>query len=333
MKLSIRPFVLGIALCALIGIVAFGLAKIPFFLSLHLSPLILSVLVGMALAPWYKKSGQIGIVGVLWCGKRLLRLGIVLFGFQVTLQSLLGVGVEGFLIALLVVAGIFTLGSYLGVKLLGLDRETSMLIACGSAVCGAAAILALESLSKTPAHKTAIAVGVVVLFGLLSMFLYPLVYEAGFIPLSPLQEGIYTGATLHEVANVIGASANLPKEAQEAAVIVKMIRVILLVPLLLLLSFTILKHKEKGSNEVAIPWFALLFLGAILLGSLSFFPSWLRSLLQSVSLFSLTLAMGALGLVSDFSKLQGIGAKALALGAILWGVLLFGGLGLVKLLA
>jgi len=115
-----------------------------------------------------------------------------------------------------------------------MDKETSVLIGTGSAICGAAAIMAAEPVIKAPTHKVTTAVATVVVFGTIGLFLYPLFYP--YLGSSQYQFGIYIGSTVHEVAQVVAAAENVRKVTAESAVIVKMTRVMLLVPFLILLS-------------------------------------------------------------------------------------------------
>ena len=96
-----------------------------------------------------------------------------------------------------------------------MDKDLALLTATGSAICGAAAVLGAEPVVKCEAHKTAVAVSTVVIFGTLSMFIYPVMYRAGILDLDPEQMGLYTGATLHEVAHVVGAGNAMGKEISD----------------------------------------------------------------------------------------------------------------------
>lgn len=275
--------------------------------------------------------------------KKLLRFGIILYGFNVTLGDIFSVGIYGILISFIVVAVIFSLGTYIGVKFLGLDRDIAMLVSGGSAVCGAAAVLALESSIKSEPYKGVVAVGTVVIFGIIAMFLYPILYNLGIIPLSHLQEGVYIGATVHEVANVVGASSAISPEAESVAVTIKMIRVILLVPLLLIVPYLVSgRVNAQGSRKLHIPWFAFGFLVVVIINS--YLPNLAPDVISSQTLeniidvlryvcnVSLVFAMVALGLQVDFKKFASSGGKAFTLALILFVMLIVGGFFLVKFL-
>ncbi|TSA80109.1 YeiH family protein [Helicobacter mehlei] len=328
-------FVAGLSALALYG------AHFPVLAQHHISPLLVGVLLGFGFSFVYPKIATTTQAGVHFSAKKLLRLGIILYGFNVTLHDILHYGYMPLIIALIVVVGVFLLGVYVGRKM-GLELDLAMLVACGSAVCGAAAVLALESVLKSAPHKGVVAVGSVIVFGLLSMFLYPLLYQLGLIPLSPLHEGIYIGATLHEVANVVGAASAISPETEKVAITLKMVRVIMLIPLLLGVLFY-LKRATPSTQKtpLQIPYFAFAFLGVVVSHSLlpklgGFVDAQTLTqgvrVLQELSVVCLVCAMVALGLQVNLKQFLELGGKAFSLALILWGVLLVGGFGLVKLL-
>ena len=146
-----------------------------------------------------------------------------------------------------------------------MDDDIALLTCIGSGISGAAAILGAESTIHTKPYKTAVAVATVVIFGTIAMFIYPIFFANGVLAVTPQEMGIYTGATLHEVAHTVGAGNSMGEEISNIAIIVKMIRVMMLVPVLLLLSWWAARKVAKGNNteqdatknKVAIPWFAL----------------------------------------------------------------------------
>ena len=125
-------------------------------------------------------------------------------------------------------------------KWMKMDRDLTLLTSIGSGICGAAAVLGAESTIQTKSYKTAVAVATVVIFGTISMFLYPIAYRTGLLDLDPQLMGIYSGSTLHEVAHAVGAGNAMGGEIANVAIIVKMIRVMMLVPVPV--SYTHLMH-------------------------------------------------------------------------------------------
>ena len=224
--------------------------------------------------------------------------------------------------------------------MMGLDRDSTLLTSTGSAICGAAAVLGAEPIVKAEPHKTAVAVSTVVIFGTLSMFLYPIAYRAGLLSdLNIQQIGIYTGSTLHEVAHVVGAGNAIGSVEGYTAVassslIVKMVRVIMLVPVLLIMSWWLSRsgNTENGKNKISVPWFAFIFLLMIGLNSLLHAycenQAWLAPTLKAIeviSTFMLTMAMTALGADTSIAKFRQAGAKPFYLAGIIYLWLVFGG--------
>lgn len=196
----------GILLIALFSFAAFYLAEVPFVKSLSFSPLIVGIILGMLYANSLRnKLPETWVPGIKFCTKQILRTGIVLYGFRLTLTDVAAVGLPAVVADTVVVCGTIFLGLWFG-RLLKLDRDTSLMTSVGSSICGAAAVLGAEPVVRCEGHKTAIAVSTVVIFGTISMFLYPIMYRAGMLDtLGNMGTAIYTGSTLHEVAHVAGA--------------------------------------------------------------------------------------------------------------------------------
>ena len=391
-------FVSGVFLMVLFACTATYIAGFEWVKQLRISPLIVGIVIGMAYANTLRRHvpSEWG-PGITFCSKQVLRFGIVLYGFQVTLGDVLAVGLPALVVDVLVVTLTLVFGVLLG-KLLKMDSQTAMLTSVGSSICGAAAVLAAEPVVKGEPYKAAVAVSTVVIFGTLSMFLYPACYRADVYDMDARQMGIYTGATLHEVAHVYGAgeamngtdelhdsayermravqtemneaveqyrlqypeSAAELKAAQQRictdcetlvatmrgseesggqkvdikqpAVIVKMLRVILLAPVLIVLSFILSRRAQQtdGKARVQMPAFAVFFLLVIGFNSLNLLPVSCVSAIRSVDTFLLTMAMTALGVETSFDKFRKAGPKPFLLALMLFAWLVFGGYWLVK---
>ncbi len=329
----------GILFVTLFALAARTISQWPWLQQLAISPLIIGILIGMAYASTlHHKLPRAWLPGISFTARRILRLAIILYGFNVTVQELAIIGWHGLLAAGIMMTSTLLLAYLFGVYVLGMQRETAMLTGAGSAICGAAAIMAFEPVVKAKAHHTSAAVATVVLFGSLSMFLYPLLFQLHVVELSQHNWGIYIGATVHEVAQVAGAASNISRDVCNDAVIVKMTRVILIVPALLLIGWWWAGSKIKASSETvhagsSIPWFAVGFLCMVLLNSAHWFPeAWVTSVQQGDQ-FLLTMAMTALGMETSLRKLQGIGSKPFILAALLFVWLTLGGYAIVRLLS
>jgi uncharacterized integral membrane protein (TIGR00698 family) len=239
----------------------------------------------------------------------------------------------------------FILGIWVGIKWFGMDRDLSILNASGASVCGAAAVLATEPVINAEGYKAAVAVSMVVLFGTIAMFLYPVLYlsifepSTGFLHMTPHQFGIYVGGTIHEVAQVIAVPASIPnasKEMSDAAVIVKMTRVMMIAPLLIILglylSFTS-KHDSKQAVKIVIPWFAVYFIAVAGFNSLNLIPKDIVGGINMVDTFLLTMAMTALGIGTKFANFKGLGGAPIYTALIMFIWLIVGGFVVTKLVA
>ena len=340
----------GILLIALFSFAAFYIAEIPFVKSLSFSPLIVGIILGMLYANSLRnKLPETWVPGIKFCTKQILRAGIVLYGFRLTLTQVAAVGLPAVVIDTIIVAGTIFLGVWLG-KLLKMDKDTSLMTATGSAICGAAAVLGAEPVVKCEGHKTAIAVSTVVIFGTISMFLYPILYRAGMLDaLGDTGVAIYTGSTLHEVAHVAGAgNAMDPTDTlgiAGTATITKMIRVMMLAPVLVIMSFALAGRKKAATeggttqkSKITIPWFAFGFIGIICLNlllqylfgvdSVKEIP--LNGAIEYIDTFMLTMAMTALGTDTSMEKFKQAGAKPFLLAGLLYIWLLGGGYLLTK---
>lgn len=316
----------GLILVLAIALAGIGLSNLPWAKTTGLSALTLAIVLGIALGntAFPAVAPRTG-TGVDYAKGMLLRAGIVLYGFRVTFQDVMGVGLAGVVIDVIVVAGVFCAATWIGTRVLKLDRDTSMLIGAGSAICGAAAVLAAEPVIRAPAHKVSVAVATVVVFGTLGMFVYPWMYPS--LGLDAHAYGVYAGSTIHEVAQVVVAGRAVSEQAGAAAVIEKMLRVMLLAPLLLVLGAWLRRGRKGAAREatpLTIPWFAILFVVVAGFNSLHLLSKPVVDALLMLDTLLLAMAMAALGLRTHWGSIKQAGAKPLLLAWILW-VLLIGG--------
>ena len=325
----------GVLLITLFSCAAFYIGDMDFVKSLSLSPMIVGIVLGMLYANSLRNNlPDTWVPGIQFCSKRVLRFGIILYGFRLTFQNVLDVGLPAILIDAIVVTLTICGGVLVG-KLLKMDKDIALLASVGSGICGAAAVLGAESAIKAKPYKTAVAVSTVVIFGTLAMFVYPVLYRNGVFDLNPQQMGIYTGSTVHEVAHVVGAGNAMGPEVSNSAIIVKMIRVMMLVPVLLVISFFMMRAammSGEGSSrgKINMPWFAILFLVVIAFNSFDLLPAGLVDFINTFDTFLLTMAMTALGAETSIDKFRKAGFKPFVLAFILFIWLMGGGYCLAK---
>jgi uncharacterized integral membrane protein (TIGR00698 family) len=325
----------GVLFVALFSLGVSQIAVLPSVVQWGLSPLVIGILVGMLYGNTVSAPLSDGWEGgINFCARRLLRIAVALYGLNISLQQIASVGLAGLAMSAGVVVSTLMLGVWVGRRWFGLDRDTALLTAAGSAICGAAAVLAFESALRNAPHKSAVAVATVVLFGTFSLLLFPLAYHAGWLALDARSWGLLVGGTIHEVAQVVGAGSAMSPDIAEVATIVKMTRVALLVPVLLVLGMWLNRSAGRNSTgqssgKVPIPWFAFGFLAFALINSMAVLPPHWASLLRQVDVFFLTMAMTALGMQTRLSQLREAGPRALGLAAVLFIWLLIAGYGIV----
>ncbi|WP_432700122.1 YeiH family protein [Kluyvera cryocrescens] len=326
---SIKHFIPGLALTAVITGAAVWAGSIPAIAGAGMSALTLAILFGMVIGNTvYPKLWQSCDGGVIFAKQHLLRLGIILYGFRLTFSQIADVGVSGIVIDVLTLSSTFLIACWLGQKVFGLDKHTSWLIGAGSSICGAAAILATEPVVKAEASKVTVAVATVVIFGTLAIFLYPAMYPLVSHWFSPETYGIYIGSTMHEVAQVVAAGHAISPEAENAAVIAKMLRVMMLAPFLLILAARVKQlapANAEQKSKITIPWFAILFIVVAIFNSFHLLPQSVVQMLITLDTILLAMAMAALGVTTHISALKKAGAKPLLMALVLFIWLIVGG--------
>ncbi len=337
----------GILFVAIFAAAATYIAGLGPVKALGLSPLVIGIVMGIFYAnTLHNHTPEEWHPGITFSGKKILRFAIVIYGFRITFQQIMEVGPDGFLVSLIMLSTTLIFGSWLGYKIFGMEKDTSILTASGAAVCGAAAVLATEPVLKAEEYKTAVAVSMVVLFGTISMFLYPVLYTTiiehatGFLHMTPREFGIYTGGTIHEVAQVVAVPASVPGapvEMANSAVIVKMTRVIMIAPMLIILGLYLAWEAKKAGGErnektkLVIPWFAVYFIMVAGFNSFHLIPQNIVDIINEIDTFLLTMAMTALGMGTIFSKFKGLGLAPVytATGMFAW--LVIGGFIITKM--
>lgn len=321
----------GLFFCGLIAYLASYLEKLSWLQSSGLSALAIAIILGMLFGnTWYKNSADRLAPGIDVSKHSLLRMGIVLFGFRLTVEDITSVGFEGVVSDALVLCSTFLLALWVGIKLFKLRRDSVILIGAGSSICGAAAVMAADGVVDAEAEDVSVAVSTVVVFGSIGIFLYPWLYQLNlteqWIATNSVAFGIYAGSTIHEVAQVVAAGMSINPEVADVAVITKMVRVMMLAPFLLLLPlFCSTTSADSKKTAFPIPWFAFLFIGMILLNSTHLIPAPWVSVLVEIDTILLAMAMAALGITTHLSAVRKAGVKPLLLALILFVWLVAGG--------
>jgi uncharacterized integral membrane protein (TIGR00698 family) len=330
----------GIAVSLALAVVAMRIGSSPWLQQHGLSALTIAIALAMLVGnSVYVYLAPRAAPGVAFSKQVLLRTGIVLYGLRLTLQDIGHVGVAGVLTDTLVLGSTFALAWWLGTRWLGLERRAAILIGAGSSVCGAAAVMATEPVVRARPEELTVAVATVVVFGTIAVFLYPALFALNLhwhvIDGGSRGFGIYTGSTIHEVAQVVAAARSSAPEAADSAVITKMVRVMMLAPLLVGLSAYLSRGDRAEASQagptcrrISVPWFAVAFLGVVIVNSLVALPPTLLTLNNQLDTVLLATAMAALGLTTHVSAIRQAGTRPLILALVLFAWLVVGGAGI-----
>ena len=302
----------GILLAGAIGALAFAVSRVQS--AFVISPIILAIVFGILFRPVAVMSPMFK-PGVVFAQKRILRAAIILLGLQLTVAQVLEIGVTGLLVIGAAVVSCFLFTKWFG-ALIGCDGKLTELIAAGTSICGASAVVATNTVTRGSDEDVAYAVGCVTIFGSLAMILEPLLAHG--LALSQIQFGLWAGSSIHEIAQVVAASFVHGDEAGHIATIVKLSRVVLLGPMVIALGLyaqRLARHSEASREPVPMPWFVLGFV--VLLGVNSTFkvPAEIMTWIVPATALMFAMALASMGLETDIRKLRLAGMKPLAVGA------------------
>ncbi|MGX5843745.1 YeiH family protein [Mesorhizobium sp. ArgA1] len=301
----------GIVLVAMITAVAFSAHNVSGFALF--SPMILAVVAGMIYSnvlgtPAHAKAG------IAFSQKRLLRFAIVLLGFQLTLGQVVSIGATGVGIVALTLGATFVFTITLG-RLLGVDRKLAQLIAAGTSICGASAIVATNIVTDARDEDVTYAVASITLFGTIAMLGFPLL--APVLGLDQHAFGLWAGASIHEVAQVIGAGFQNGAQSGEIATVAKLTRVAMLAPMVIALGMMARRKSNRSSDQSGarppMPWFVAAFIAVVALNSLVTVPAEVKSAMALGTTMMLTMGLAAMGLQANISQLRSRGLRPLAL--------------------
>jgi uncharacterized integral membrane protein (TIGR00698 family) len=273
--------------------------------------------------------------GVTFTMRSILRFAIILLGLQLTATQLLEVGAVGFAVIVATLVATFAFTTWLG-RAMGIEHRLVELIAAGTSICGASAIIATNTVTRAPDEDVAYAVACVTIFGSIAMFAYPLLSNA--LQLNPHHFGLWAGASIHEIAQVVAATFQQSREAGEFGTIAKLSRVMMLAPVVISLGLMATRRARNtgatsGHARVPMPWFAFGFIAMVILNSLIDVPHTAMAVIIPVTTFLLTMALAAMGLETNIRKLRAKGLRPLLLGAAAFLFIACFSLALVKLTA
>lgn len=275
-----------------------------------LSSLVWALVVGGVAASVLPLPSAVGD-GVTFAAKPILKVGVALLGFRISFSDALALGPKVLLVVLITLPVTFGAAMILG-RWLGLPSKLSLLIGTGSAICGASAIAAVDSVAEAKEEDVGFAIATVTLFGTVAVFVVPAI-AGGLLGLQDTVSGVWAGASVHEVGQVVAAASPLGTVALDAATLVKLTRVVLLAPTVLALGLVLRKGGGTGGG-LPVPLFVLGFLGALAVRSFGVLPEGVVNGILTVDTAMLTVALAGLGLNLSVRSMIRLGWRPLALG-------------------
>lgn len=319
----------GILLAAIIAIPAWLLGKAFPIVG---SP-VLGILLGMLLAFW--KRPAVFDDGVKYTSKKLLQYSIILLGFDMNLFNVFKVGKQTLILMCFTLTAAFVTAFVVG-KALKINGKTSTLIGVGSAICGGSAIAATAPVIDADDEEVAHAISTIFLFNVIAAFLFPFLGHT--FGMSDHNFGLWAGTAVNDTSSVVAAGYTFSNAAGNLAVIVKLTRTLMIVPVTLALALYTSKKSTarksgNGYNIVKIfPWFVLGFVVASIINTFVPMPHGVGSFLSQFGQFVIVMAMAAIGLNTNIVKLVKSGTRPILLGFICWIVLALTSLGVQYLI-
>lgn len=310
---SVAP---GLLVVVILSAASYGLAAlVPL-----LSPLIWGVFLGMAVVI-ARPIPEVMRPGAQVAARQILRIGVALLGLRLAIDQLVSVGLPALGVLLVTIPATLVGTIWLG-RRLGLPHDLSLLVASGSAICGASAIATMGAATDSEEEDVTVAVATVTLFGTAALVLLPLL-DSVLLHLGPGSFGTWVGASVHEVAQVVAAATPGGHDAVETATVVKLTRVLMLAPLVL---GVVLWRRRCNTTPAAagakrtspIPVFILGFLACVAIGSTGLVPAPALAAAQQLDIALLTAALVGLGLGVSARHIIRLGWRPMALGAGAW---------------
>ncbi len=320
----IKELAPGALIALIIGVVSVMIHDLePFGLSI--SSMLIAIILGLIMHQILPKTPKLS-KGFQYCGNQLLKFTIVLMGFRLSLTDIQSVGIGGLITILIVCPLTFALTYFLGKKL-KMTHSMSAVIASGFSICGASAIAAASPLVKAKEEDVTCGIAMITVLGTISMIAYPALYYL--LTLTPEMYALWNGVTVAEVAQVLGAGVSVSASVGAQSSVVKLTRVLLLVPLTFALSMLTSKHEADGTEvkekvsilkkiKKGIPNFVIFFFGIVVINSFGIIPPVVNTTILDINNILIACAMAGLGLRTSFAQLKNVGIKPFALSIFSW---------------
>lgn len=318
----------GLALTVALAAGAIWLASTEFVdKRLHLSALLLVILLGM-LVRSVVHLPESTAPGIRVAQRPILRWAVAGLGFKLSLGELVAIGAGPLVVVVTTTVGALWFGWWLADRM-GIGHKLGLLLGVGGAVCGASAVVAADSVVQGEKTDAAYSLGIITLLGTIGIVVYPLI--ARWLGMGDFAYGVWNGASLHEMAQVVAAGYGVSEHAAEVSTVVKLARICLLAPIVFYLAWNLRRHREAAGQAkvAAVPWFLVLFVVFAGINSVSWGFLGIDAATQKevvawavrIDLWLLAIGMAGVGLQTGFRDLKGVGWRPVVVGAAQWAVL------------
>nr|WP_246299741.1 YeiH family protein [Nocardioides panaciterrulae] len=308
----------GLAVAVAVAVAAWPIGAALPLLGAPVSAIVLGVALSRFVRRWSSLQPGIG-----FSARTVLQVAVVMLGSQLSLRQVAEVGVSSLPVMLGTLVACLLVAHVLG-KRMGIDRDLRTLIGVGTAICGASAIAAVSPVLRARSSTIAYAVSTIFCFNIAAVLLFPPLGHA--LGLTQDQFGLFAGTAVNDTSSVVAAATTYGPEAGNHAVVVKLTRTLMIIPICLALGVigadrttapAERPHLLRRSVRL-VPWFLVGFLLVAAANTAGVLPAATQPVTQKASIFFITIAMAAIGLSTDVAALRKAGARPLILGAVLW---------------
>lgn len=309
----------GVILAAVIAVVATVIGRFVPIVGSALPAVVIGVVITLVRRP----TGRV-LPGITYSSKFLLQCAVVLLGFQLSLGTILTVGVESLPVLLSSLVVCLVAAALIG-RALRVERRLRTLIGVGTGICGASAIAAISPVIGAVGAEVSYAISTIFLFNVAAVVIFPIVGHA--LGLSSHAFGLFAGTAVNDTSSVVAAASVFSAAALGFAVVVKLVRTLMIIPISIGLAVIEARRETSGEGSARmtprrviglVPWFLVGFLLIAVVRTFVPIPASGLHALVSVSTFLIAMALAAIGLSTDIAGLRKAGLAPLALGATLW---------------
>ena len=282
---------------------------------------VFGIVIGMLIA-FARKPAAVFAPGIKFASKQILQLSIILLGANLELGEVVGSGLHSLPVMLGTLVITLTAAYVVG-KLLGIDRDLRRLLGVGTTICGGSAIAALSSVIDVSEADVAYAISAVFLFNIAAVLTFP--WIGHLLALSQHAFGLWAGTAINDTSSVVAAGFVYGHATGNEAVIVKLTRTTLIIPIVVFYAGKRIWHARASGEGVdwmkIMPWFILWFVVAAVLNTLHVIPAPVHPIVTETALFLIVVALTGVGLSANAQAIRSAGARPLALGFILWALI------------